>query len=1534
MLFQPMFDNYLNPPPCVDPQVLAVITPEPAISTGIPSSTIIDQDVPSSSTSQTTQEIPPSVIPPEPSFEESFTHVVIPNHVHSINQPPKHIKKWTKDHPIDNVIGDPSRLSYKDALKEYCWIKAMQEELNEVKLDELGGVLKNKASLVARRYRQEEGVDFEESLLQIVAGVVQVIAPTTVEQRLAKKNEFKVKGTLLMALLDKHQLKLNIHKDAKSLMEAIEKRNKADLEEQSLHNLFNNLKIYEAKVKGLSTSSHNTQNIAFVSSNNTDNTNESVSDVPSVSAASSKAPSNSPQLENEDLKQIDADYLEEMDLKWQMAMLTMRSRRFLQKTERNLGANGTAAIGFDMSKVECYNCHRRGHFSRECRSPRDNKNKDTHRRTVPVEADEEPTNYALMAYASSGSSCSSRSDNETSSKNLSKLLESQVSNKAGLGYDNQVFDRQVFDCEELHSYESDDSVPTSLVNDSETSTNVINVESSSNKPSKDLSKTLRPDASIIKDLTSDFEDESEIESGNPQQTLKDKCVIDSDCLRHMTGNISFLSDFKEFNGEYVAFRGNPKGGKILGKGKITTSKLDFDDVYIVKELKFNLFSVSQMCDKKNSVLFTDTECVVLSSDYKLPNENHVLLRVPVGNKMHKKTPQELWAAILKTFGGNEATKKMKKNLLKQQYGNFKAEGTETLEQTFNRLQVIVSQLEFMDIEIEQDDLNQKFLTSLAPECLMHTIVWRNRSDLNTMSLDDLYNHLKVYESEVQKKSESNSQNMAFISSAKHSSKNEEVNTASVSTASTNVSPDINQIDEDDMEEMDIKWNMALLSMRADRFWKKTGKKITIQGIDVAGFDKSKVECFNCHKIGHFARECKAPRSQDRGRRDNYRQGSKVDEQTPKALMAIDRVGWDWSFMLKDDSNVLLRTPRQHNMYSIDLNNVVPHKDLTCLVAKASADECMLWHRRLGHLNFKTMNRFTWTFFLKTKDETSGILRNFITKIENLKDLKVKIIRCDNGGEFRNKEMNDFCSRKGIKREFSNARNPQQNGVAERRNKTLIDAARTMLADAKLSVTFWAEAVNTACYVQNRVLVNKSQNKTPYELFNGRTPAIGFLKPYGCHVMILNTLDNLGKFEEKGDEGYFIGYSMCSKAFRVFNKRTKRVEENLHVEFLKNKAIEKCAGPNWLFDIDSLTKSMNYMPVVVAGTNSTNLSGTKDAASQDVKKDVSSLRYIALPNWVHEALLESPSSNTQDTCKADAPESKPKKIFDALQDPSWVEAMQEELLQCKFQNVWSLVDCPKGIRPIGTKWVLKNKKDERGIVIRNKARLVAQGHTQEEGIDYNEVFAPVVRIEAIRLFLAYASFMGFTVYQMDVKSAFLYGTINEEVYVMQPPGFQDPEFPARVYKVKKAMYGLHQAPRAWYGDILKKFGYSDVRSSNTPMDKENPWGKDETRKDVDLHLYISMIGSLMYLIASRPDIIYLKGHPKLGLWYPKESPFDLVAYSDSDYGGATQDRKSTTGGCQFLGRRLISWQCKKQTIVATSTTKAEYVAAASGCGQVL
>ncbi|GJX85777.1 putative ribonuclease H-like domain-containing protein [Tanacetum coccineum] len=320
---------------------------------------------------------------------------------------------------------------------------------------------------------------------------------------------------------------------------------------------------------------------------------------------------------------------------------------------------------------------------------------------------------------------------------------------------------------------------------------------------------------------------------------------------------------------------------------------------------------------------------------------------------------------------------------------------------------------------------------------------------------------------------------------------------------------------------------------------------------------------------------------------------------------------------------------------------------------------------------------------------------------------------------------------------------------------------------------------------------------------------------------------------------------------------------------------------------------------------------------------------------------------------------PKKIIHELKDRSWIKAMQEELLQFQLQEVWTLVELPNGKSPTGTKWVYRNKKDERGIVIKNKARLVAQGYTQEEGIDYDEVFVPIAKIKAIRLFLSYTSFKDFVVYQMDIKSAFLYGKIEEEVYVCQPPGFEDPDFPDRVYKVEKELYGLHQAPRAWYetlstylldngfprgkidktlfirrdkGDILlvqvyvddiifgftkkslctefekmmhknqdkyvakilKKFGFSDVKTASTPMETQKHLLKDKDAEEVDVHLYRSMIGSLMYLTSLRPDIMFA-----VCLWCPKDSPFDLVAYNDSDYAGESLDMKSTTGEAEYV-----------------------------------
>nr|GEX17576.1 ribonuclease H-like domain-containing protein [Tanacetum cinerariifolium] len=647
---------------------------------------------------------------------------------------------------------------------------------------------------------------------------------------------------------------------------------------------------------------------------------------------------------NKDLEQIDTDDLEEMDFKWQVAMLTMRVTR-------------------------------RCHFARECKAPRNqgNRNKDSPTRNAPV--DTSTTNALVVqdgiVLNNVVDSCESdRDDNQVNHRF-----------KKGEGYPavpppysrNYMPPRADLSFAGLYN-----SVFKSKV--SETITSVPKIETNASKTSKDSMeklKTVRPSAPLIKEWeldtavltksgqvpvnaakqsshrvaasvsaarlrrpfnqksaakTNNFKEKvntakvNNVTTAGPKPAVRavegnrnnavrlksDQWIFDSGCSKHMTRNKSYLTDYQKIDDGFVTFGGNAKGGKITGKSKIRTGKLDFEDVYFVKELKFNLFSVSQMCDKKKSVLFIDTKCVVLSLDFKL----------------------------------------------------------------------------------------------------------------------------------------------------------------------------------------------------------------------------------------------------------------------------------------FDESQVLLKVSRNNNMYSFDLKNVVPVGGLTYLFAKATLYESNLWHRRLGHINFKTMNKLVRGNLARGlpskifgNDHTCVACQkgkqHKASCIENQMDHKVKTIRCDNGTKFKNRIMNEFCEIKGIRREVSIARTPQQNGVAERKNRTLIEAARTMLADSKVPTTFWAKVVNTACYVQNRVLVIKPHDKTPYELFLGRTTALSFMRPFGCPVTILNTLDHL--------------------------------EEKLHINFLENKPNVAGIRPNWIFDIDTLTMSMNYQPVFTRNQTNSN-AGTKANinAGQARKKTVLGPQYVLLP----------------------------------------------------------------------------------------------------------------------------------------------------------------------------------------------------------------------------------------------------------------------------------------------------------------------------------
>ncbi|GJW44528.1 ribonuclease H-like domain-containing protein [Tanacetum coccineum] len=701
-------------------------------------------------------------------------------------------------------------------------------------------------------------------ITKVVEDVETTIAPTTAEEKAQRRLELKAGSTLLMSIPNDHQLKFNCIKDAKSLLQAVEKRfggnaatkktqrnllnlspewnthtivwrNKPERDILSLDDLYNNLKIYEPEVKGTSSSSTNTQNVAFMSSNSTSSTNGAVNTAHGATTASTQATAvnsttidnlsdavicaffasqpNSPQLDNEDLQQINPDDLEEMDLRWQMAMLTMRARRFLKNTKRKFSVNGTETIGLISPRWSVTTATKGDTFS------------NSELRKVSKASEANPK--------------------VVKKSNGAPFIEDWVSKS------------------------EEEDVPQAKI------------EKKTVKPSFGKIKFVKPKGKTARKTA---------KQGNPQMDLQDQGVIDSGCSRHMTGNMSYLTDYEEIDGGYVAFRGNPKGGKITGRGTIKTGNLDFENVYFVKELKFNLFSVSQMCDKKNSVLFNDTECIVLSPNFKLTDESHVLLKVP----------------------------------------------------------------------------------------------------------------------------------------------------------------------------------------------------------------------------------------------------------------------------------------RKNNMYSVDLKNIVPKGGITCILAKATSDEFELWHRRLGHINLKTMNKLV----------KGNLIRGLPSK---LFEIHQTCVACQKGKQHR----------------------------ASCKSKT-------------------AKAVNTACYVQNKVLVTKPHNKTPYELFLSRKPALGFMRPFGCPVIILNTIDHLGKFDGKADEGFFVGYSINSKAFRVFNSRTRIVEENLHVQFSKNTPNIAGSGPNWLFDIDALTKSMNYKPVVI-GNQSNGNAGTKacDDAGKARMETVPGKDYILLPLWTADPPFSQSSKSSPD-----------------------------------------------------------------------------------------------------------------------------------------------------------------------------------------------------------------------------------------------------------------------------------------------------------------
>ncbi|GJR09246.1 putative ribonuclease H-like domain-containing protein [Tanacetum coccineum] len=754
------------------------------------------------------------------------------------------------------------------------------------------------------------------------------------------------------------------------------------------------------------------------------------------------------------------------------------------------------------------------------------------------------------------------------------------------------------------------------------------------------------------------------------------------------------------------------------------------------------------------------------------------------------------------------------------------------------------------------------------------------------------------------------------------------------------------------------------------------------------------------------------------------------------------------------------------------------------------------------------SRFTWVKCLRSKDEAPAFIINFLKMIQVRLKETVRRIRTDNGTEFVNQTLREYYEKVGISHETSVARSPQQNGVVERRNRTLIEAARTMLIYAKAPLFLWAEAVATACYTQNRSMIRRRHGKTPYELLHNKPPDLSYLHVFGALCYPTNDSENLGKLQPKADIGIFIGYAPTKKAFRIYNRRTRRIIETIHVDFDELTAMaseHSSSGPalhemtpatissglvpnphpstpfvppsrtDWdmlfqpLFDeflnpspsVDhpapEVVAPINEViaPVLADSTGSpSSTTVDQDAPSPSNSQTTPETEPPVIPNDVEEdnhdievahmgndpyfgvPIPEIPSdqSSSSDSihtivhpdhqisehnskwtkdhpleniigelarpvstrlqlheqalfCYYDAflTAVEPKTYKDALTQACWIEAMQEELNEFERLEVWELVPRPDKVMVITLKWIYKVKLDELGGILKNKARLVARGYRQEEGIDFEESFAPVARLEAIRIFLAFAAHMNMVVYQMDVKTAFLNGNLREEVYVSQPDGFVDKDNPNHVYKLKKALYGLKQALRAWYDmlssflisqdfskgsvdptlfirrdgkelllvqiyvddiifaastpelcifinqskyalESLKKYGFDSCDPVDTSMVEKSKLDEDKEGK--------AAWPTKKHLNAVKRIFRYLKGTVHQGLWYPKDSSIALTAFADADHAGCQDTRRSTSGSMQLLGDRLVSWSSKRQKSAAISSTEAEYIALSGYCAQIL
>ncbi|CAL9023435.1 unnamed protein product [Prunus brigantina] len=763
--------------------------------------------------------------------------------------------------------------------------------------------------------------------------------------------------------------------------------------------------------------------------------------------------------------------------------------------------------------------------------------------------------------------------------------------------------------------------------------------------------------------------------------------------------------------------------------------------------------------------------------------------------------------------------------------------------------------------------------------------------------------------------------------------------------------------------------------------------------------------------------------------------------------------------------------------------------------KATIEESTwCWHRRFGHLNMQSLKLLqqkemvyglpeiedakricqgcamgkahreafgkekTWRAnvppeLIHSDSEVFGIFKKFKAMVELQSGYKIKRLRSDRGGEYTSLEFLKFCEDVGLERQLTVAYSPQQNGVAERKNRTILEMSKAMMNEKKLPYMFRGEAVNTAVYIQNRCPTKALENTTPFEAFSGRRPGIKHLRVFGsicfCHVPSQLRF----KLADSAVKCILVGYGKCEKGYRVYNLQTKKITVSRSVIFDE--------GALWDWD----KQTIEYITVPI------NFENNPRSTEEENEVTTSSTPATQLENISSSVEMITDASNADSS--SDSPSSTPVKLRDiaeiyarcnmsiiepenfaeASKDKAWQKAMEIEMEMIEKNETWELVDRPSAKPVIGVKWVYKTKLNLDGSIQKHKARLVVKGYAQKPGIDFNETFAPVARLDTIRTLIALAAQKGWKLYQLDVKSAFLNGVLKEEVYVDQPDGFVTTNYEDKVYKLKKALYGLKQAPRAWYEEInaylvdcgyvrstseatlycktkegsgtlivsiyvddivytgsseeliaefktemmrryemtdlgllyhflgmaviqtescifinqkkyaltlLSKFGLKQCKPVSTPLVASEKLCKDDGSEPADENEYRQMVGSLLYLTATRPDIMfatcllarfmhcptkkhygtakrvlrYIQGTIDFGIEYQKGKEAILIGYCDSDWSGSQDDMRSTSGYAFSFGSGAFSWASVKQHSVALSTAEAEYVSASEATTQAI